>query len=354
MPPPEPTGRYHLFKNLARVCREMVDASSPAHAVWSLLEALRSTADVDRAGVFMLDPARNSLDLITGVDAEGRPEFATSSFPINDARTPMMEVARRERPYYFSNAVRQEYPHCGWTPGMTAHAIVPIIAGDQLLGTLHVDNALRGQPMAPELLELLFLVAGLAALPMLALYQQKQRERTDRMRREVLREMLHAVTGGKIRLRDRREMADQWPTLEEALVIDCVEAVPGWRQIVRTAGQDAGLPTARIHDLELCAAEAASNALFHGNGGRAAVEARNGQVRVRLTDRGAGIAPEDLAGVTLVPGRSTKQSAGLGYTLITDLSDGLYLCTDRQGTDLIIEMCVEPLLNLPEGWADLI
>lgn len=328
--------------------------ATPAQALWKLVTALRQELDVDRAGVFTHDFGRGALDLITGVDAEGHPEYGTQSFRITRERSPLMDVARRERPYYFSNRLREEYPTGSWPPRMTAHAIVPIIAGDQLLGTLNVDNALTGEPLREEIIEPLSLYASLAALPLVALYQQQERERNEELRRHIMSEMLLAVTNGKVSLYDRSQMEREWPLLEDACPVQRVEDVPPWRDRVRAAGEAAGMSLERARDLELCAAEAATNALKHGAGGRATVAARGESVRVRVADSGGGIDPQSLPRATLMPGASTKASAGLGYTLMMEFADRVYLSTGKEGTDLIIEMCVEPPLNLPVGWADLI
>jgi anti-sigma regulatory factor (Ser/Thr protein kinase) len=263
-------------------------------------------------------------------------------------------VARRERPYYFSNRLREEYPTGKWPPRMTAHAIVPIIAGDLLLGTLNVDNALEGKPIPQSFLQPLFLYAGLAALPLFALYQQRERERTEMLRRSIMREMLNAVTNGKVVLCEREELNGHWPALEGGWPLRCEADVPPFRDAAREAGLQAGMTPLRAGDLEVCAAEAASNALKHGEGGHGVVETRGDTVRVRVADEGAGIDAKDLPQVTLAAGVSSKDSAGLGYTLMVDLADKVYLHSGPGGTDLIVEMQVEAPLILPQAWADLV
>jgi anti-sigma regulatory factor (Ser/Thr protein kinase) len=339
---------------LVEASRAMAAEVHPVQAVWRLIAALRQDLGVDRAGVFAYDATRRSLDRVTGVSAEGQPEFEPLAFALDTTHGPMADVARRTLSHYFSNRLREEYPQNTWPPRMTAHGVVPIIAGDQLLGTLNIDNALTGRPLPAEILPALFLYAGLAALPLLALYQQRERARIEEYRRRVMRDMIQAVTNGKVLLLAREEIGREWPRMGRCTEIRRVDDVPPWRDLVREAGEAAGMEPGRAKDLELCAAEAASNALFHGNGGRAAIKARGDRVRVRVADTGAGIDPHRLPEMTTVACASTKDSAGLGYTLMTDLADCVYLYTGPDGTDLIIEMCVEPQLHIPSGWADLV
>ena len=113
----------------------------------------------------------------------------------------------------------------------------------------------------------------------------------------------------------------------------------------------------RLDDMGLCASEAATNALVHGRGGVASVGSEQGRLRVRVTDQGAGIDPEDLSRAVLQDGWSKKSTMGLGFTLIHKTADRLLLHTSPAGTTVIIEMAVEPQVNLPQGcnpllWGD--
>ena len=51
-------------------------------------------------------------------------------------------------------------------------------------------------------------------------------------------------------------------------------------------------------------------------------------------------------GITLEPHggstKATRASLGVGFTIMHEVADGLYLCTGPAGTTLIIEMAVEP------------
>lgn len=352
-PAPGPPGEPNPVRALARIARGMAGEIHPAQALWNLVSALRQDLCIDRAGVFAYNAGENALIHITGVSEWGEPEFGISRWTVDDEVSPLKQVARREIPYYFSNRVREEFPHCHWPAGMTAHGIVPILAGDRLMGTLNVDNCLTGRPLPETVLNSLFLYAGLAALPLFALYQRKEREREEALRRVTLRDMIQAVTGGKVTLCAHNEIREEWPPMDDAVVIEKVGDVPAWRDRVRQIALDAGMVLDRARDFELCASEAATNALLHGNGGTAAVGRVESRLRVRVVDRGTGIEADQLPPALLQPGASTGRSAGLGYTLIIEMSDRVFLYTGPDGTTLIVEMAVEPEVTFPDAWDEL-
>jgi len=103
----------------------------------------------------------------------------------------------------------------------------------------------------------------------------------------------------------------------------------------------------RAADFGLCASEAATNALLHGRGGVASVAVRDGVARLRVADSGSGINPQDLPKATLQKGWSSRASLGLGFTVINETADKVYLHTGPQGTTIIIEMALVPRNELP-------
>ncbi|MCC2669771.1 MAG: ATP-binding region ATPase domain protein [Armatimonadetes bacterium] len=332
---------YHRLEALAGASRQLAAEPDPAQALWHLVCTLRSDLGIDRAGIFSFCPITQSIDHVAGVGRNGRAEFSGRCYSAEGEPHPIKLVARRELPYFFSQDVQQEFPDIPWAPGVHAHAIVPIIAGDALVGLLAVDNCFTNREMTPNLLEPLFLYAGLAALPLFALYQKKERERVEAMRRHIHREVLFAVTNGKICLCDREQIDTEWPVEQGTLPINREYHVREVREEVRHVARNAGMDEDRAADLGLCASEAATNALLHGCGGSASVEGRDGVVRIRVSDHGRGISPDDLPRATLLKGWSSRASMGLGFTVINETADRLFLYTGPDGTTVIIEMAVE-------------
>lgn len=333
------TPGLHALVSAARCIAREPD---PARAVEILVSALREDLHVERAGVFLYEQHHARLDRVFGIDRQGRRETGVERIPITERRTPMLDVVRRDRPFFFSNHPRDEYPAFTFEPPVNSLAIIPIIVGEELLGVLCADNYLSGRPFSPSIQEPLFLYAGLAALPLFTLYQSREAERTEALRRRIHGEVLYAVTSGKMRLCDPEEMAGEWPVDRPQIPIRREADIRTVRDAVREVAFDLGMPGGRAADMGLCASEAATNALLHGNGGWASVGARDGKLRIRIEDQGSGIDPDDLPRATLLKGWSKRASMGLGFTVIKETADQILLCTGPEGTRIIIEMGIAP------------
>jgi anti-sigma regulatory factor (Ser/Thr protein kinase) len=356
-PPSLSSSELASLHALLGASRQLAAEPDPIQALWRLVCALRNDLGIDRAGIFAYDPHAQAVQRLVGMDSQGEAEFEGPVHALADGAGPLIEVARRERPYYLTENVADDFPSLEFAPGVRSLAIIPIIAADELLGTLSVDNCITGRPLPRERLELLFLYAAQAALPLFARYQKLERERAEAVRRRTLREVIHAVTNGKLRLCNQAEIDAEWPEMQPAFAVERPEDVGKVREKVREEGREAGIPTEREWDLTLCASEAATNALVHGHGGYVAVAHQEGRLRVRVSDRGEGIPLDDLPGATLQAGwsKARRPSMGQGFTLIHKLADCVYLSTGPDGTTLIIEMEVEPKgEELPDTWDSLL
>ncbi len=169
----------------------------------------------------------------------------------------------------------------------------------------------------------------------------KKLTESEEQRRVFNRDVLLAVTGGKLRLVEPgeippTELAQIPPAFTQTL------AEPADASILRHAlsrmGRDAGMDPERVDDLCTATTEAATNAVKHGNGGRATVWAVGDVVTVQIADNGSGIAPAHLARATLEQGFSTRVSLGMGFYLMLQSTDTLALCTDIHGTIVFLQV----------------
>ena len=112
------------------------------------------------------------------------------------------------------------------------------------------------------------------------------------------------------------------------------------RGLTGRAPHDAGLADQGVYDLLLVSGEAITNAIKHATQGRCAVFATEDRIIVRVSDRGTGIQVENLPDTILTPGFSTKVSLGMGYTLMLQFADRVWLATGPEGTILQIEKCL--------------
>ncbi len=164
---------------------------------------------------------------------------------------------------------------------------------------------------------------------------------SEEQRRVFNRDVLLAVTGGKLRLVEAGEippadLADVSPILTVPLAVPADASA--LRHALAKIGKDSGMDPDRVDDLCTATTEAATNAVKHGNGGAATVWSGGDAVTVQIADNGTGIAPAHLARATLEQGFSTRISLGMGFHLMLQSTDTLALCTDVHGTTIFLQV----------------
>ena len=175
---------------------------------------------------------------------------------------------------------------------------------------------------------------------------------SEEQRRVFNRDVLLAVTGGKLRLVEHDEMPP-------AALAQCTPALllplrephdaSALRHSLLKLGVEAGMDRERVGDLCTATTEAATNAIKHGNGGLATVWASGDSVTVQIEDKGTGITPAHLARATLEQGFSTRVSLGMGFHLMLQSTDTLALCTDAHGTIIFLQVSNKPRLTVQEA-----
>jgi len=155
------------------------------------------------------------------------------------------------------------------------------------------------------------------------------------------REVLASVTGGRFRLVDREEIPATGSLLLEGHLGDA-QAFQKLRDQVRLAAAQAGMCEERSGDFVMAVGEAAGNAIKHAGGGRVEVRLNDDRLTVRVLDEGTGIHCQDLPSAILKAGYSTRVSLGLGYSMILELVDAVWLATGPDGTTVQLEKQVHP------------
>jgi anti-sigma regulatory factor (Ser/Thr protein kinase) len=81
------------------------------------------------------------------------------------------------------------------------------------------------------------------------------------------------------------------------------------------------------------------------------------RIVARVYDHGPGIRPEQIPATLLLPGYSTTVSLGMGFTIMLQLMDTVWLATGPEGTTVQMERAVHPeALGKrlpPPAWAEL-
>lgn len=170
---------------------------------------------------------------------------------------------------------------------------------------------------------------------------------SERLRRDFNRDVLLAVTGGKLQLVERADLPgpilEGRPASTVQRLEDALDATK-FRQALQKLVLGGFMDVDRTADLLTSATEAATNAIKHGRGGEATVWLTEDSAFVLVVDNGSGIAPTHLARATLEKGYSTRISLGMGFHMILESCDSLSLCTGDGGTSLLIRVS-----NCPRG-----
>lgn len=161
-------------------------------------------------------------------------------------------------------------------------------------------------------------------------------------KKQFYREVIRAVTRGKLELVDQEEVP-QLGDLVANLPCSTGAEYAAVRTAVRKLCADAEMSEDRSADLLLAAGEAITNAMKHATEGRCLLYRGTESVALRVIDQGAGIASHQLPATILTPGFSTKVSLGMGYTMMLQLCDRMWLATGPEGTLIQLEKkIVEP------------
>jgi PAS domain S-box-containing protein len=171
---------------------------------------------------------------------------------------------------------------------------------------------------------------------------RKRAEEVVRDRDQAIRaaytDVIAAVTGGKLVLMTPGEMrAALGRPVGHEWKLDDFCRLAEVRHALAPALLAAGLPPEDAEDYVLAAGEAMANAIKHGGGGLARVRRTEGAVQIEITDHGPAIDFEDLPKATLQPGFSTKQSLGMGFTIMLEACDRVLLTTQPGLTILLLE-----------------
>ncbi len=149
-------------------------------------------------------------------------------------------------------------------------------------------------------------------------------------------QVVRAVTGGKLNLVDAEEIPPL-ETISLSYTLDKPENYAILRDALRELALGSGFTEEQTEDLILATGEAVTNAIKHAVDGIFEACLSENSITVRVRDHGHGIRSEDLPETLFQAGFSTKISLGLGYTLLLQLVDGIWLATGAGGTILQLQ-----------------
>lgn len=164
---------------------------------------------------------------------------------------------------------------------------------------------------------------------------QRSLRQRDMQIRQAYVDVLDAVTGGKLILMTPSEAKRVLgrAVLPATSVTSAEDLRAARARLVETLKP----LTPAVDDIQLAVSEALTNVLKHADAGWYWVAQLKDCLQVVIEDRGPGIDFQDLPKATLVPGFSTKQSLGMGFTIMLGLADRVLLATEPGRTLVVLE-----------------
>ncbi|MHC9539578.1 MAG: response regulator [Vulcanimicrobiota bacterium] len=159
----------------------------------------------------------------------------------------------------------------------------------------------------------------------------------------IFRDILLAITQNKLHLLlEPAELnlfqdAEKIGEIDMLVPLDMVTA----RKTIEKWLTDIGVERSRRFNMIVCVSEAATNVIKHAGTGKVSYFLFGNKIQVWVEDQGKGIDFSELPKTTLLKGYSSKVSLGMGFTIMLELMDKVYLLTSPKGTLVIIEMGVD-------------
>jgi anti-sigma regulatory factor (Ser/Thr protein kinase) len=227
-------------------------------------------------------------------------------------------------------------------------AVIPLQVQGQVTGCLWFVSTDPGH-FSREVVSLLISLSIPLAVAVENFRHVEDKLQEEASRRQFYRDALHAVTRGKLYLCEPPELALVWSQAGLSAGerhISSYADVPGLRHFVEETLLAEGFSEEKCHDMALCATEAAGNVVKHAESGRLEIRILGEEACILIEDRGPGISFTNLPNAVLTAGFSTAPSLGMGYSILLEMADALYLCTHPAGTSVMMQVSrkvVDPL-----------
>lgn len=306
-----------------------------------LAEVLLGSTSHTRSFVFLWDEDRRVLTQAASAGVDAFPHGQTFSFDSVSVLTQKSITERRTEVVDFD--ALPEPQRGGALAAQRSHILisVPVVWQDRLVAMIGVDDPGERREPTDREIEIIEGIAAQAAVAIenARLFEElagslRELKEKDRAIREAYSDVIDAVTGGRLIILGRDEMSKAVCAADGASyeVQEPAALAEARERLRRTLGD-----VPKIDDLVLAFSEAATNMLKHAGGGRYRIGKDAKRVQIVLSDHGPGIDFRDLPKATLVPGFSTKQTLGMGFSIMMELTDRLLLCSDSGGTTLVLE-----------------
>jgi len=228
---------------------------------------------------------------------------------------------------------------CGFAVLVNSARFPGLIRGEDVLEQLTVGKA-RVEEERARVEALEQVIAGRSRAEPALEESERQRTAEGQRREQFARDVILAVTGGRLRLHaDAAELPEELKNRDATLSLP-EEATAAGRQRVRELSETLGFSGDRRTDLVSAVSETMMNAVVHGGGGSVTISHNGDTIQVQVVDGGNGLDWEALPYATLQNGWSSKGTLGMGFTLMA-LADTVDILTGPRGTTIILTMARE-------------
>lgn len=165
-----------------------------------------------------------------------------------------------------------------------------------------------------------------------------ERKLAEEQKLDFYRQTISAATQGRFVILEPSEIDDIVGPAHYEWRVDNMESIAIARHAASQFAAEKGLRQCAIERLEVCIGELASNACKYASGGRCSVHWTGEELFFKVCDDGPGIEALRLPRVALLRRYTTGKSAGLGYKLVIESADAVYLSTGPTGTTVAVKI----------------
>lgn len=156
---------------------------------------------------------------------------------------------------------------------------------------------------------------------------------------KVYSDVLYSVSQGKINLWETDQILSLNQDGESLghIMLKKPEDVNNARELTMKILKKEHVEPKHGNHIILCVSEATTNVIKHAFYGHLEIRKLEGYIRVYISDYGPGMDLQKLPNFLLLQGCSTKESMGVGFTLMFKYSEKVYLAPWEHGTVLALD-----------------
>lgn len=176
------------------------------------------------------------------------------------------------------------------------------------------------------------------------LAEQRQLMMTEH-KREFYRRTILAATGGKLVVCEPDEIYEMAEDPIRTWHIAGLQDIETARNEIRASAAREGMEESLLQGFLGCAVEALANVHKHAGGGDVSLHRAGDSLMLVVADSGPGIEALSIPDVALTRGYSTAESLGMGYKVMIEFADRVYLATSPEGTVVGVVIKTSPKLS---------